>query len=51
MFAQTGDSTEGLTTLVALDLHPAVGMHPLVPAKVGKLGVALEADLTPEGLD
>lgn len=39
-----------MAALVALNLHAAVGMHPLVAAQVGELGVALEADLTPEWL-
>ena len=30
---------------------PAVGVHPLMPAQVGELCVALEADLTAERLD
>ena len=42
---------EGLSALVALDLHPAVGVHPLVPTEVGELGVGLVANLTPEGFD
>ena len=47
MLAEAGDSGEGLPTLLTLDLHPAVGVHALVPAQVGELGVALEANLTP----
>ena len=42
---------EGLAALVALDLHAAVGVHPLVPAQVRELGVRLEADLATERLD
>ena len=51
MLRQAGDCAEGLTALVTLDLHPAGGMHSLVPAQVGELRVALEADLAAEGLD
>lgn len=51
MLGQAGDSAERLATLAALDLHPAVGMHPLVTAEVGKLSVAFETDLTSEWLD
>ena len=47
MLAETGDSGEGLPTLLTLDLHPAVGVHALVPTQVGELGVALETNLTP----
>ena len=36
---------------MTLDLHATVGMHALVPAQIGELGVALEADLTAKGLD
>jgi hypothetical protein len=35
---------------VALDLHPACSMHSFVPAQVGELCVALEADLAAERL-
>ena len=42
---------EGLPTLVALDLHPAVGVHPLVAAEVGELSVGFVADLAPERFD
>ena len=42
---------ECLAALVALDLHPTVGVHPLVPAQVGKLCVALETNLAAEWLD
>ena len=51
MLGQACHRAEGLAALVALDLHPARGMHPLVSAQVGELGVALEADLTPERFD
>ena len=51
MLGQARHRAEGLAALVALDLHPAGGMHPLVSAQVGELGVALEADLTSERLD
>ena len=47
MLGQARHRAEGLTTLVALDLHPARGMHPLVSAQVGELGV----DLTSERFD
>ena len=50
MLGQAGHGAEGLAALGALYLHPAVGVHPLVPAEVGELGVTLEADLTAEGL-
>ena len=36
---------------MTLDLHPAGGMHALVPAQVRELRVALEADLAAERLD
>jgi hypothetical protein len=39
------DRAEGLAALAALDLHPAVGVHPLVAAQVGELSVALETHL------
>jgi hypothetical protein len=48
---QAGHRAEGLPALVTFDLHPAGGVHPLVPAQVGELRVALEADLATEGLD
>ena len=48
---QGGDRAEGLAALVAFDLHPAVCVHSLVSAEVGKLGVALEANLAAERLD
>lgn len=51
VFGQTRHGGEGLAALGALDLHPAVGVHALVPAEVGELGVALEADFAAEGLD
>ena len=51
MLRQAGHRAEGLPALVTLDLHPAGGVHPLVPAQVGELRVALEADLATEGLD
>jgi len=50
MLGQRGDRAEGLPAFVTLDLHAAVGVHPLVAAKVGKLRVALEADLATERL-
>ena len=42
---------EGLAALVALDLHPAVGVHPLVSAQVGELSVGFVTNLTPERFD
>lgn len=48
---QGGDGAEGLAALVAFDLHPAVGVHALVPTQVGKLGVTFEANLAAERLD
>ena len=51
VLGETGDGAECLPALVALDLHAAVGVHPLVPAQVGELGVALEAHLAAERLD
>ena len=51
VFGQRGHRAEGLATLVTLDLHPAVGVHPLVPAQVGELGVGFVANLAPERLD
>ena len=40
-----------MSTLVALDLHPAVCVHPLVSTQIGELGVGLVANLAPEGLN
>lgn len=51
MLRKTGYRAERLSTLVALGLLPAVGVHPLVPAQVGELGVALFADLADKGFD
>lgn len=34
---------------MALDLHPAVGVHPLVSTEIGKLGVGLVANLASKG--
>lgn len=39
-----------MLTLVALDLHATVHVHPLVPAQVGELRVSLAANFAPEGL-
>ena len=50
VLGQRGHRAEGLPALVTLDLHPAVGVHPLVPAQVGELSVGFVADLAPEGL-
>lgn len=36
---------------MALDLHPAVGVHTLVSTEIRKLGVGLVANLASEGLD
>ena len=36
---------------MALDLHSAVGVHPLVATQIGELSVGLVAHLAPEGLD
>ena len=36
---------------MTFDLHPAVGVHPLVTAQVGELSVGFVAHLAPEGLD
>ena len=35
---------------MALDLHSAVGVHPLVATQIGELSVGLVAHLAPEGL-
>ena len=51
VFGQRGHRAEGLAALVTFYLHPAVGVHPLVPAEVGELSVGLVADLAPERLD
>lgn len=51
VLAEAGDGAECLSALVALNLHPAGGVHPLVAAQVGELRVGLEADLAAEGLD
>ena len=51
MLRQAGDGAKGLAALMTLDLHPAGGMHALVPAQVRELRVALEADLAAERLD
>lgn len=42
---ETRDGAERLAALAALDLHAAVGVHPLVAAQVRKLGVGLQANL------
>ena len=41
---------ERLSALGALDLLPAVGVHPLVPAEVRELCICLKADLALERL-
>ena len=51
MFRQRGHGAKGLSTLVALDLHSTIGMHPFVPAQIGELGIGLQAYLTPKGFD
>jgi hypothetical protein len=50
MLGQRRDSAESLSALGALDLHATIGVHPLVPAQIRKLGVRLEAHLTLERL-
>lgn len=50
MFAQGRRRRKSLSAVGALDLLPAVGVHPLVAAEVGELGVGLEADLALERL-
>ena len=50
VLGEAGHRAERLSALVALDLHPAVGVHPLVPAQVRELRVALEAHLAAERL-
>lgn len=47
---QGREGAEALAALVALYLHPAGGVHPLVPAQVRELRVRLGADLAGEGL-
>lgn len=42
MFGERRERAERLTTLDALDLHPAVRMHALVSAQVGELRVGLQ---------
>lgn len=50
MLGQRGDRAERLAAFHALDLHTAIGVHALVPAQIGELGVRLEADLALERL-
>lgn len=45
MLAEGGDRGEGLSTVLTFDLLSAVGVHSLVPAQVGELGIRLQADL------
>lgn len=51
MFTQRRRRRKRLSTVGALDLLAAVGVHPLVAAEVRELGVGLEADLALERLD
>ena len=50
VLAQGRGSGEGLAALVAFDLLPAVGVHPLVSAQIRELSVGLQADLALERL-
>lgn len=45
MLVEGGGSAEQLPTVLALDLGTAIGMHALVAAEVGELGVGLVAHL------
>ena len=45
VLAERGDGGEGLAAVLALDLLPAVGVHPLVAAQVGELRVGLQTHL------
>lgn len=49
MLVERGCGAEHLPTVLALDLCPAVGMHPLVAAQVGELCVGLVTHLTCSG--
>jgi len=51
MLAQRRRGRKRLSTVGALDLLSAVGVHPLVSAEVGELRVGLEADLALERFD
>ena len=51
VFAQRRRRRKSLSTVGALDLLAAVGVHPLVAAEVRELRVRLEADLALERLD
>lgn len=51
MLAKGGNRGERLSTVVALDLLSAVCVHSLVSAKIGKLGICLQANFTLERLD
>ena len=51
MFGERGDGAECLATLVTLDLHPAVDVHPLVSVQVAELSVRLVTHLAAEWFD
>ena len=51
MFRQGCDGAECLTTFVAFNLHPTIGVHPLVATQVRKLGVGFEAHFTAKRFD
>lgn len=51
VLGERGDGAELGAALGAGDLHAAFGVHALVPAEIGELGVGLEADFALEGLD
>lgn len=50
MLGQGGQRAEALVALVALDLHPTGGVHPLVTAQIRELRIRLGAHLASEGL-
>lgn len=50
VFGQRRDSAKTLTTLVALDLHAAIGVHSLMTTKVWELSVCFKTHLALEGL-
>lgn len=50
MLGQGGQRAEALVALVALDLHPTGGVHPLVTAQIRELRIRLGAHLAGEGL-
>ena len=51
VFGERCDSAECLTTFMTFDLHPTIGVHPLVATQVRKLGVGFEAHFTAERFD